>query len=131
MSAVPSFIDPPFLAPLECVVDLPPPPSVNVLRRMNGAGVRKLTKWKAQADMAVFAAGGLRRFTKMPGRFEATIILDETQNRIDLDNSCKCLLDHAKRLGLILDDGPRYMRRVTIEWGDAPHGARLVLRSIA
>jgi Holliday junction resolvase RusA-like endonuclease len=128
--AAATAVDRPFAPPLECVVDLPPPPSVNVTRRVNGAGQRKLQKWKHQAGMAVMVAGGLRRLTKMPGRFEATIILDEQQNRLDLDNAAKCLIDYAKKLGLILDDAPKFMRRVTIEWGDAPHGARLILRSV-
>lgn len=123
-------VDRPFAPPLECVLDLPAPPSVNETRRAHGRGTRKLQRWKEQAGMRVMAAGGLRRLTKMPGQFEAVITLDESC-RLDLDNSAKALIDFAKMLGLILDDAPKYMRRVTIEWGRAEHGARLLLRSIA
>ena len=39
-----------------------------------------------------------------PGRFEATLILDEHTCNLDLDNACKAVIDYARRLGLIVDD---------------------------
>jgi hypothetical protein len=41
----------------------------------------------------------------------------------------KVSVDYARALGLITDDSPKYMRRVVIEWGHAPHGCRLILRA--
>jgi hypothetical protein len=32
---------------------------------------------------------------------------------------------------VIEDDGPKFMRRVTVEWGIAPMGCRVVVRPIA
>lgn len=128
---LPSTLDPPFLAPLECVLDLPVPPSVNTTRRFNGAGVRKLAKWKEHAGMRVMAGGGLRRLTKMPGKFEAILTLDEDTCRLDLDNAAKHAIDFARTLGLVQNDDKRFMRRVTIEWGKVPGGCRLILRSVA
>lgn len=127
----PDVSDPPFKAPIETVIDMPPPPSVNLTRKFNGAGAGIMAKWRHQAGMRVILDGGMKRLAKMPGRFEAIITLNEKQCRCDLDNAAKAVIDYAKILELIIDDGPRYMRRVTIEWGHAPEGARLVLRSVA
>lgn len=129
-AAQPSFIDPPFLAPIECVIELPVPPTVNSVRRRHGMGSRRRDAWFAQADVAIMAGGGLRKFAKMPAACEVLITVDE-KARIDLDGVTKYLIDWARRVGLIVDDDKRYVRRVTLEWGDVPKGCRLLLRSIA
>lgn len=113
---------------LETILDLPPPPSVNETRKSHPAGVRAAEEWRKRAGNHILAAGGVRRFPKMADQFEAIFILDEATVGLDLDNVPKACLDFAKRLGLIRDDGSRYMRRVTIEWGEAPEGLRLILR---
>jgi hypothetical protein len=112
----------------ETVLNLPPPPSVNKTRKSHPAGVRAAEEWRKRAGKHILAAGGMRRFQKMADRFEVVLILDENGTGIDLDNGPKVAIDFCKRLGLIRDDGPRYMRRVTIEWGEAPEGLRLILR---
>lgn len=123
-------IDRPFAPPLEAVLYLPPPPSVNATRRVDWAHKRKHQDWIKAADMSVMANGGLRRLSKMPGRFEATLIIDEHLNHLDLDNAIKAVIDYARRIELVIDDNKKYMRKVTIEWGHAPHGCRLILRSV-
>lgn len=106
---------------------LPSPPSVNATRRAHGPGIARLTKWHKQADMAVLAAGRLPK--AIPGMFEALIIMPES-SRMDLDNGIKAVIDYASRLNLVTDDNKKYMRRVTVEFGDAPHGCRLILRPV-
>lgn len=127
----PSFVDRPFAPPIECTIDMPPPPSVNLTRRSHQPGVRIMAQWRHQAGMRVMLDGGLKRLAKMPDQFEATIILNERMVHCDADNAIKAVIDYAKILELIRDDSPRFMRRVTVEWGFAPQGARLILRSIA
>lgn len=122
-------IDRPFGVAIETVLPLPPPPSVNRTRKIDWKGQRKLAAWKDHADELVMVAGGLRKFPKMPGKFEAHIMLDNSLT-IDADNSCKAILDYAKRLTLIKDDGPKYLRKLTVQWGDVPSGCQLTLRSI-
>lgn len=118
-------------APLrEAVLYLPPPPSVNRTRKVHWRGHRKLERWIEQADMAIMARGGLRGIPKMPGRFEVTLVIDENLNGLDLDNAAKAVIDYARRIELVIDDSPKFMRRVTIEWGHAPHGCRLTLREL-
>lgn len=75
-------------------------------------------------------AGGKKPML-IPGQFEARIILPDTMDGADLDNTPKRVIDYAKRLGLIVDDSPKYMRRVIIEFGDAPDGCRLILTPLS
>ena len=124
-------LDPPFMVPIEAVLDLPPPPSVNKTRRVDWANKRVHDNWIKAADMSVMARGGMRHLARMPAQFEAMLVLNEQLNDLDLDNSIKTVIDYARRLKVVIDDSKRFMRRVTIEWGDAPTGCRLTLRSIA
>ena len=126
-----TFIDPPFAVPPDTVLYLPPPPSVNKMRRVDRAFHKQLQRWIEQADKHILEAGGMHKFKRMPGPFEATLIIDEHLNNLDLDNSAKAVIDYARRVGLIIDDCKKYMRKVTIEWGHAPHGCRLILRAVA
>lgn len=123
--------DVPFACPPDTVLYLPPPPSVNKTRRVDFAFARQHKRWIEAADSEILAAGGMRRFPKIPGRFEATLVIDENLNNLDLDNAAKAVIDYARRVGLIIDDSKKYMRRVTIEWGHAPHGCRLILKPVA
>lgn len=124
-----SLADPPFAVPPRTIaLNLPPPPSVNKTRRNHGKGQARLKKWHQSADMLVLSQGRLPK--PIPGQFEATIILAETC-RLDLDNGVKHVIDYARRLNLITDDNKNYLRRLTVEWGDAPEGCRLTLRECA
>ena len=50
---------------------------------------------------------------------------------MDLDNCVKHLIDYARKIELIIDDSPKYMRRIVVDWGHAPEGVRLTLREVA
>lgn len=123
--------DPPFACPPDIVLDLPVPPSVNRTRKINWAD-RLHSKWIEVADKCVLAAKckvvGSIRGRKIDGPFEAIIQLSAEHTKMDLDNAIKGLIDYARRIELIVDDGPKYMRRLTLEWGEAPTGCRLTLR---
>lgn len=116
------------------ILDLPVPPSVNRARRIDWSRKAEHKHWQKMADAMVL---GQRCRTREPvrvekilGQFEVLVILSEKHTKIDLDNSLKCLIDYARRIELVVDDGPKYMRRVVVEWGHAPEGCRLVLRKI-
>lgn len=117
------FSDPPFGPAPDIVLDLPAPPSVNRTRKVDKSALPMIAAWTRAADALVMAAwaGGKRPKTVLD-RFEAIIVLSEDSVRIDADNGIKKLLDYAKRLGLIVDDGPRHLRQITVRWGDAPRG---------
>jgi hypothetical protein len=40
----------------------------------------------------------------------------------------RAAIDLLRSLEIIADDGPRFARRIVIEWGSAPEGCRLTLR---
>lgn len=126
-----SFADPPFHAPPDVVLDLPPAPSVNKTRKVDWAHHRTMTAWRNVADAYVLAAKGRSvsplKLTRI-ARFELLIIIDEHKNRIDLDNGLKALIDYLRRIELIEDDSPKHMRRLVVEWGLAPFGCRVRLR---
>jgi Holliday junction resolvase RusA-like endonuclease len=110
------------------LLDLPIPPSVNRTRKINWSTQPKVRVWTKSADgLVLMAWAGGKRPKPILGRFEATIILSE-DSAADLDNLPKRVLDYARSLGLITDDGPKYMRRIVIEFGEAPEGCRLILR---
>jgi crossover junction endodeoxyribonuclease RusA len=133
----PDTLDPPFLAPIDCVMDLPYPPSTNRIWRGIGKRVvlsAEYKNWKQQADVAVVANGSWRRRAAMPAHFTALILLDRARRtpRTDVDNRIKAVLDLAQRLALIQDD--TLCDEVTARWApthEAPSGCRLILRSVA
>jgi Holliday junction resolvase RusA-like endonuclease len=130
-------IDRPFAPPLECVIDLPFPPSVNRIWR-NTSGARghvylsaEYRAWIKQANMAVIVNGTWRKRTPMPGEFRALILLSRAERAGDVDNRIKAVLDWAQRSELIRDD--RLCEEITARWAattEAPHGCRLILRSV-
>jgi Holliday junction resolvase RusA-like endonuclease len=136
---MPTTLDAPFHAPLECVLDLPFPPSTNRVWRSrakrNGVAVyrsNEYREWLRIAGVAAVASGSWRKRVPMPDRFSATILLDRSRRRGDADNRIKAVLDWAQRVELVRDD--RLCEEVTARWvisSEAPAGCRLILRSIA
>ncbi len=116
--------------PVDIVLDVPVPPSVNRTRRVNWAAMGDVNRWYAQADAALLASGQYRvAMRNAPtGAFTLQIFLDEKQTRIDLDNSVKAGIDYLRRIELIRGDDKRYLRGFEVTWGYAPAGCRLVLR---
>ncbi len=120
--------DAPFHCPPDTVLDVPVPPSVNRTRSVNWVGAREAKAWRERAGMMLMASGQYRRAQKQISRFEVKIVLCETLCRLDLDNTAKHAIDYLRHLGIITNDAPAQMRRVTIEWGLAPAGCRLIVR---
>lgn len=137
MTDIPSFADPPFACPPDIVLDLPAPPSTNRIWMRAKAGNRAVftspeyKKWKRAADDLIGAMAQMRGVKPIKGRFEAEIVLSEKHTRIDLDNSVKALMDYCVRCQIVVDDGPKYLRRLVLDWGNAPHGCRVTLRARA
>jgi Holliday junction resolvase RusA-like endonuclease len=114
----------------ETIIDLPVPPSVNRTRKVDWVGRAAVKRWMMEADGLVHLFRVLKTQVRMDGQFEATIILSEAHTKMDADNAIKSVIDYARRLELIKDDSPKFMRKITVEWGDAPHGCRLILRAL-
>ena len=109
------------------MLDLPLPPSINRTRRVDWRNHRVIREWTAHADALVLS--GPKVTGRMIPRFELFVVVSE-KCRNDLDNSLKTLIDYLRRIEVIIDDGPKHMRRITIEWGSAPEGCRVTVRPI-
>lgn len=107
------------------VLDLPVPPSVNQTRRVDWATRNKFSGWNDTADRLLIAA---RSYRPTAGPVQITITMSEKHTRIDLDNGLKWLLDYLRRIAAIEDDNPKILRKITVEWGEAPEGCRVVVR---
>jgi hypothetical protein len=68
---------------------------------------------------------------RISGRYQVTVTLDEKSRSADLDNGIKALLDYARRIELVRDDSPRYLRRLIVEWGEVRTGCRPTLTSLS
>lgn len=134
MAALPSFEDRPFGVPLDAVLDLPVPPSVNRTRKINWAHKRAVEAWKNVCHAYVLTAKTRKssplKLTKIP-RFELNITLSEDHTGIDLDAGLKALIDYLRQIDVIENDAQKNMRRLVVEWGDAPFGCRVVVRPLA
>ncbi len=128
-----SFADPPFACPPDVVLDLPCPPSVNKVRRVDWSSVRVVKAWQNVSNAYVLAAKGRAnsplKLTKIP-RFELHIVMSEHHTKIDLDNGLKALIDYLRKIELIEDDSPKHMRRLVVEWGLAPFGVRVTVKPV-
>ncbi len=100
---------------------------MNQTRRVDWKFAKSHARWMDQADALVMAQG-------MPpaviGPFEIHILMSD-KLRGDLDNFCKATLDYLDRIDLIEGDSQKFLRKLTMEWGDAPEGCRVTIRPAA
>lgn len=134
--SLPSYADPPFACPPDpviggMVIDLPRPISVNKLRRINWAAHKRAKAWRQNANSYLMLAKSqkLVRFDRVE-RFEITITFDEAKVMIDLDNTVKLLIDYLVDVGVIKNDAPQNMRKLTVQWGEAPAGTRISIKPL-
>ena len=120
----------PFGLPPDIELHLPAPLSVNATRRVNWAALSRIAKWRKEADVLFLSVKRQLAGRKILGRYEAIVTLNEN-NRLDIDNGVKGILDLARHYDLVEDDSPKYLRKLTVKFGDAPYGAKLVLRPCA
>lgn len=129
-----SFADPPFACPADVVIDLPPPPSVNRLRRIDFAAHRIAKSWCEACTAHILQAkrrpGNPLKFQRIP-RYELIITVAENRTKNDLDNGLKILIDYLHRIEITENDGQKNLRRITAQWGEAPDGVRITVRPTA
>jgi Holliday junction resolvase RusA-like endonuclease len=128
MDAMPSYADPPFAVAPDIVLDLPPPVSVNELRKVYYPKGPKANAWREMADRFLLVAKSRNevRFDRIP-HFEVRLVLSEQHNKIDLDNGVKIVIDYLRRREIIQNDAPKNLRRLVVEWGHAPAGCRVTV----
>ena len=124
----PSFDNPPFAPPADIVLDLPAPISVNRSRKIDWANYPKVKAWIRNAD-AHFLLQKRKLSPAISGRYEIILTLREG-SLIDVDNTPKQVIDFVRKRGLVTDDDPAHMRKLTIRFGDV-EGCRVTVRPMA
>ena len=109
-------------------IDLPAPISTNQLRRINWAAKKKHEAWVKLAEGMVWAQWRDIKKARMLGQFEMTILLPK-KSRIDPDN-IKIIPDFLKRVGLIIDDSKKYIRKITIIPDAVEDGCQVILNPV-
>jgi Holliday junction resolvase RusA-like endonuclease len=113
--------------PIEIVINLPTPPSVNAIWR---SGRRRVFRsktylgWIRAADAEILARRQMPK-KRIEGPFTAHITLSQ-KVRGDIDNRIKGLLDFLQSREIIRNDSD--CKRLTVERGEAEAGCRLTLR---
>ena len=115
----------------DIVLDLPPPVSVNKLRRINWREQKRAAAWRDMADRFLMVAKTRKenpvKFESLK-RFEIEITLSEDHVFLDLDNSLKLLIDYLRYREIIENDSKAHMRKLTVMWGRAPAGCLVVVK---
>jgi Holliday junction resolvase RusA-like endonuclease len=109
-------------------LDLPVPPSVNRTRAVNWSALMQSKNWAREADAMVMAQK--RGVFPTYHRFELLITISEQHTRIDLDNGLKIMIDYLRRIEVICDDAQANLRRLVVQWGEAPLGVRVTITQV-
>jgi len=112
-------------------LDLPIPPSVNRLRRMDPAGNRKRREFYQRADNFLALHGPRPAPVRViTDAYQLTIQIPESLSGIDLDNHCKCLIDYLVSREFVPDDAKKYLRRLVVEWGSPSSACRISIKGL-
>jgi hypothetical protein len=111
-------------------LDLPLPPSVNRLRRVDWASFRTRQQFYTHADLFLVAYGPkpppVRTIT---GAYELTVQIPDG-SRLDLDNHHKALIDYLVSREFVAGDSKKYLRRLVIEWGAPTEYCRITIQGV-
>jgi hypothetical protein len=115
---------------LHICLNLPIPPSVNRIRRVDWANNRKRKEYYLRSDLFLTAYGPRPAPVRMiTGPYELTIQIPE-KSRLDLDNHHKALIDYLVSREFVPSDNPRYLRRFIVEWALIEH-CRVTIHSLS
>lgn len=101
---------------------MPLPPSANNLFITLRGGRRRVISpeyraWRAEAEQYMRQ----HVIETIDEPVELEVLLDE-RNRMDLDNTLKAPIDHLVRSGVIKNDKPKYVKKITVQMGPAAGG---------
>lgn len=101
--------------------------SVNKTRRIDWRSRNTVVEWVRQADkfLTIAKSKGLK-LDRIPC-YELHITLSDDHCKTDLDNAVKLLADYLHKREVTEDDAPKHMRKLVVEWGLAPAGARVTI----
>ena len=109
-------------------IELPPPISVNKIRKIDWRSHKQVSDWVVMADRFLLFAKSRKeiRFDKIE-RYELRIILSEEHVKIDADNGVKLLIDYLRHRDVLANDAKKNLRKFSVEWGYAPAGVKITI----
>ncbi len=118
-------------------IKLPRPLSVNSLfANVPKKGRVKSQRYRTWIQNAVQVATGIADCKAVPRpHFEVPVKINffvpERGVKMDIDNAAKAYIDLLVHLGVIVDDSPKYVRGISLDWVDADHGEALITEAPA
>ena len=109
------------------VLDLPPPISVNRMRRIDWRNQKTYINWRIWAGRLYQESGGDRKHDAIVGPYAVVLTIDPKHSKADLDNTIKAAIDWAVGMKLVQGDGPQYLRELTVRWGETKYGGTLAI----
>jgi hypothetical protein len=126
-------------AALDITLDLPIPPSVNRLRRIDWSNHIAHKQWRLRTDLFVSAHGPAdilrqlrspdRKGPLIAGAYELRIQIPESLSGIDLGNHDKAIIDYLVSREFVANDSPRYLRRIVIEYGSPTPACHITIKA--
>jgi Holliday junction resolvase RusA-like endonuclease len=114
----------------DIILNLPLPPSVNKVRRINWANYADYKRWQSDADKTLM----LHKQNKqrgIAGAFKITIEIDYDTLRADPGNILKAVEDYCVSRHFVPDDRKRFLKGINIEFAESlPEGCRVTIASI-
>jgi Holliday junction resolvase RusA-like endonuclease len=114
----------------DITLDLPLPPSVNKIRRIDWAEYRGYKRWQKDADKTLM----LHKQNKqrgITGAFKIIIDIDYDALRADPSNVLKALEDYCVSRHFVPDDRKRFLKGINIQFADnLPEGCRVTIASV-
>ena len=115
---------------VDITLNIPPPPSVNRLRRVDWANRKSQREFYLRADLSIIAHGPRPPPVRMiTGPYEIAIQVPES-SRLDLDNHHKAIIDYLVSREFVPGDAKKYLRKLTIEWGGVQAACRVAIRGL-
>lgn len=123
--------DSPTIAPIDLVLELPSPPSINrTIGTRLGSQHRLVKQWMRAADAHLLMTKQSKRLRRLEGIISIDIIWD-IQDLADIDNRIKYLLDYLQLIGVVSNDNK--IRSMHLDYGVvcvAPAGCRIKIAII-
>ena len=111
-------------------LDLPLPPSVNKIRRINWASYADYKRWREDADKCLMLH---KQNKQSPILVPCSVLIEIAYDKLiaDPDNILKGLLDYCVSRGFLNDDRKRFLREIILRFTTEPlpEGCRVTLSS--
>jgi Holliday junction resolvase RusA-like endonuclease len=113
----------------DIVLDVPLPPSVNKIRRINWATYGDYKRWQADADKTLMLHKQNKQHA-IVGPYVIIITVDYDRFQGDLDNILKGIVDYCVTRKFVSDDRKKFMRGVAIRFEEGlPEPCRITIAS--